>query len=245
MYRNAFTSVFVLLLPALLSAQTTGNTSAKTILTIDSLFVNLLDYLPPINELIDTAVAHSPEVKYWHAQVKLREYEVSLAKKDWARDVYVTGQYQGGTLGANINPDGSAILLGYLIGAGLRVPLSTVVGRKDRIGAAEAWLESTISKKEEAIRNIREVIFNEYQKLLMIQRKISILAETNESTSLIMEMAEERFRQGELTLDQLGTNTELKTKYSLIYEELRTEFFNTYTQLERLVGIPFSKFEKN
>ncbi|MFN3950947.1 MAG: TolC family protein [Thermaurantimonas sp.] len=245
MFRNAFALVFVLLLPALLSAQTTTGTSEKTILTIDSLFVNLLDYLPPINELIDTAVEHSPEVKYWHAQVKLREYEVSLAKKDWARDVYVTGQYQGGTLGANINPDGSAILLGYLVGAGLRVPLSTVVGRKDRIGAAEAWLESTISKKEEAIRNIRELIFNEYQKLLMIQRKIAILTETNESTSLIMEMAEERFRQGELTLDQLGTNTELKTKYSLIYEELRTEFFNTYTQLERLVGIPFSKFEKH
>lgn len=242
---RTFVVIILLVCNAVARAQAGNGKAQSNTATIDSLFVNLLDYLPPINELIDTAIAHSPEVKYWHAQVKLREYEVSLAKKDWARDIYVTGQYQGGTLGANINPDGSAILLGYLVGAGLRVPLSTVVGRKDRIGAAEAWLESTIAKKEEAIRNIRELIFNEYQKLLMIQRKISILAETNESTSLIMEMAEERFRQGELTLDQLGTNTELKTKYSLIYEELRTEFFNTYSQLERLVGIPFSKFEKH
>ncbi|GCD78214.1 hypothetical protein JCM31826_16960 [Thermaurantimonas aggregans] len=244
MFRNFFIIFFVIVHVGAWAQAGNGKAQSNA-MNMDSLFVNLLDYLPPINELIDTAIAHSPEVKYWHAQVKLREYEVSLAKKDWARDIYVTGQYQGGTLGANINPDGSAILLGYLVGAGLRVPLSTVIGRKDRIGAAEAWLESTIAKKEEAIRNIRELIFNEYQKLLMIQRKISILAETNESTSLIMEMAEERFRQGELTLDQLGTNTELKTKYSLIYEELRTEFFNTYSQLERLVGIPFSKFEKH
>lgn len=217
----------------------------KRSIELDSLFVNLLDYLPPINELIDTAVANSPEVKYWHAQVKLREYEVSIVRKDWARDIFITGQYQGGTLGAIIGPDGPPLFIGYLVGAGVRIPLSTVVGRKDRIGAAEAWLESTIAKRDEAIRNIRELIFNEYQKLLMIQRKIAILAETNESTSLIMEMAEERFRQGELTLDQLGTNTELKTKYNLLYEELRTEFFNTYSQLERLVGIPFSKFEKH
>lgn len=223
----------------------TQGVDRRKALELDSLFVNLLDYLPPINELIDTAVANSPEVKYWHAQVKLREYEVSIVRKDWARDIFVTGQYQGGTLGAAINAEGAPILVGYLVGAGLRIPLSTVVGRKDRIGAAEAWLESTIAKRDEAIRNIRELIFNEYQKLLMIQRKIAILAETNESTSLIMEMAEERFRQGELTLDQLGTNTELKTKYNLIYEELRTDFFNTYSQLERLVGIPFSKFEKH
>jgi len=79
---------------------------------------------------------------------------------------------------------------------------------------------------------------------LLLQRQLTILTEAKESSSLIMEMAEERFRQGELTLDQLGQNTELKAKYNMSFEEVRTEFFNTYGRLERIVGVPFSKFEK-
>ena len=211
---------------------------------IDTLFVYLLDYLPPLNAMIDTALNHSPEVQYWTAQIKYREYDVSIVKNEWMRDIYFTAQYQGGTLGAVVSPDASPLILGYLVGGGVRVPISTFASRKDKIGAAESWLESVQAKKMEAMRNTQELVFQEYQKLLLLQRQLTILTEAKESSSLIMEMAEERFRQGELTLDQLGQNTELKAKYNMSFEEVRTEFFNTYGRLERLVGVPFSKFEK-
>ena len=64
-----------------------------------------------------------------------------------------------------------------------------------------------------------------------------------ESLDLAMEMAEERFRRGELTMDQLGSYIELQAKYKTAYETMRTAFNNTYYKLERIVGIPLSAFE--
>ena len=95
-----------------------------------------------------------------------------------------------------------------------------------------------------AIEGVQEDVIETYNDLLLFQRLIGIQAEAMQSAELAMEMAEERFRRGELSMDQLGTYIELQAKYKTAYETMRTAFNNAYNKLERLVGVPFSEFEE-
>lgn len=225
------------------SGQQQTETADKTpVLTaMDTAAMDLVRFLPPLNELIDSALQHSPEIGFYNARVKQREYEVQVEKLSWARDISFGAQYNYGNLGSSVLDQ---INLGYQFSIGVRLPLSTFVGRSDRIGVREAEREAEIYKRDEIRLQVTENVIAEYNKLLLLQRLLRIQSDAKESAEIISEMAETRFRDGELSLDQIGSTTELKAKYNVEYEELRTEFNNTYFRLERLVGVPFSKFER-
>jgi len=198
--------------------------------------------LPPLNVLIDTALVHSPELNYYDSRIKVREYEISMAKKSWTSDVILGANVNVGTFGSVALDD---ITIGQQYTFGVRMPLSTIFTRNERIGMAESWLDTEIHKREEARRLVQDQVIELYNKLFLIRRLLEIQSEAKESSELIKEMGDIRFMDGELSIEDLGTTTELRAKYYSQYEELRTEFSNTYFRLERLVGVPFSKFEKS
>ena len=212
--------------------------------------INLLDYLPPLQVLIDSAIANSPEIAFYDARITGFQYDINIEKKRWADDIQIFTTYNY-TYGDQV-PLQNLVLattgpqsnFNILMGAGFRVPLSTVYGRNDRINRAKATRQSEVFMKEQAINLLKERIIETYNSLLLQRRLLDITAEARESAYLIKEMSEEQFRDGQLTLDQLGKSTELKAKYSTEYEQLRASFSSTYKQLERLVGVSFSKFEK-
>lgn len=220
---------------------TTGLDSLQERLSTIERSNDLSNVLPPLNVLIDTALVHSPELNYYDSRIKVREYEISMAKKSWTNDVILGANVNAGSFG-NVTLDN--ITIGQQYTFGVRMPLSTIFTRNDRIGMAEGWLETEIHKREEARRLVQDQVIELYNKLFLIRRLLEIQSEAKESSELIKEMGDIRFMDGELSIEDLGTTTELRAKYYSQYEELRTEFSNTYFRLERLVGVPFSKFEK-
>ena len=234
---------------AQLQAQT-DTSSVSADLAADSLTpvdINILDYLPPLPVLIDSAMRHAPEKDYYEALIESAEYDVVIEKKGWAKDIrFVAGynwSYGNQVIIQGISTGGNQINEGYNYGVGLTIPLSSWYGRNDRIKRAEAIMESQEAKYNAAERQVRERVIETYNELLLLQRLLDIISEAKESSRLISDMAEERFRDGELSLDQLGQTAELKARYASEYEQLRTQFSNAYTRLERLVGVPFSKFK--
>lgn len=215
---------------------------------IGSIDVNIMDYLPPLAVLIDSAMNHAPEKDYYDALVEVAERDVILAQKDWAKDVRVTGGYTW-TYGNqvlsqyNVVLNNNQINEGYNLGVGITIPLSTWYGRKDRIEKAEAMRESQLARYSRLENEVKESVIETYNQLILLRKQLDIISEAKESSRLISDMAEDLFRDGEMTLDQLGQTTELKARYASEYEQLRTEFNNTYLRLERIVGVPFSKFK--
>lgn len=219
--------------------------------TLDLLEVNLLDYLPPLKDLIDSAINHSPEVAFYDARAKGSEYDIKIEQKRWAADIQLTAGYNwangnqvslgtGQTAVTDIDQQTAQTTWG----AGFRMPLSTIYGRSDRINRARAVQESELHQKRLASETIRQTVIETYNALILQQKVLSITAEARESAFLIQEMSEQKFKDGDLTLEELGQVTELKAKYSIEYEQLSLEFRNTYKLLERIVGVPFSKFQK-
>lgn len=216
--------------------------------------LDLAEYLPPLSLLIEVAQENSPDLEITNLTAQKQEYELGLTKKDWTNLVSIGAQYRYGGVsgGAGSNVTNSQALLfpeDLTVGAyaflGIGVPLSYFVGRKDQIRSAEINVEIQESIKESKIRGIEEEVVSIYNRLLLLQDLIRISAEARENADLILEMSLERFRDGEISLDQLGASTSMKAKYASEYASLKTEFSVTFLQLERILGVSISKLQKS
>ena len=205
----------------------------------DTVQADLGKYLPPLALLIDSAVAHSPRLSHYNAMVKSYEYNVSETKMQWTNHFMLAGSYNYGDVGQLQNQ----LFLGQQLSVGFAIPLGAIANRRNKINIAKSQLEAESMTYEQVKLEVQEEVIGTYNDLLLFQRLIGIQAEAMQSAELAMEMAEERFRRGELTMDQFGTYIELQAKYKTAYETMRTKFNNTYYKLERIVGIPLSAFE--
>lgn len=205
------------------------------------------NYLPPLSVLIDSAVANAADVDVLKYIVKAREYKVGEERKDWSELLYVDGQYRYNRYDELVF-DQTGIpqpqrFSGYQVAAGVRIPLSYFVGRKDRIKELEMNVKTAEAEQRKKEDEVREAVISTYNRLLLLQELIKITTQAKQSTDLILEMAEDRFRDGELTIEDLGSSTHLRAQYAVQYETYISEFRTTYALLERLVGVPFAKLQ--
>lgn len=229
MFKKHFIAIIAALLGQIAVAQSTA----------DTVQADLGKYLPPLALLIDSAVANSPRLSHYNAMVKSYEYNVSQQKLAWTDHIVFGGNYNYGDIGQLQN----TLFLGRQVSVGVAIPLGAIANRKNQVNIAKSQLEAEEMTYEQVKLEVQEEVIGTYNDLLLYQRLIGIQAEAMQSAELAMEMAEERFRRGELTMDQLGTYIELQAKYKTAYETMRTKFNNTYYKLERIVGIPLSAFE--
>lgn len=206
---------------------------------IDSLVINLEQYLPPLNVMIDSALANAPEIEYFLQRQLMFEHEMAINRYDFLKNIRGSFNYFAGN---NAFIGDALFLSGYNYGVGVTLPIGELVTRNNRIRMAEAASKSEEAKKNEQERAIREAVQNAYARLFTLRELIAFATEAKETSQFIYEQARERFVRGELTLDELGQQTDLRTKWGVNYVNVRNEFFETYRELQMLVGTPFSKF---
>ena len=208
---------------------------------------DIMDFLPPLPIIIDSALANSPEVGYFESLLESSEYDVSLEKKSWSNDIRFqagyTWTYGNQVVIQGVSTGGNDINEGYNYGVAVSIPLSSWYSRSDRINRAEALRGSQQAKINEAAVKVREQVIETYNELLLMQRLLKISAEAKESSRLILQMAEERFKDGESSLEELASATDYNARYAMEYEQTRTAFSNAYARLERLAGVSFSKMK--
>lgn len=207
---------------------------------------NLVSHLPPLHMLIDSALANSPEMIISEYNVTNSESEVIIGTMDWTELIGVSGRY---TYGQFISNEGFGFALsqpigGYQISAGVSLPLGYFASRSQKVEIIRTQLEIQKQQNRQTEMAIREQIIEMYNQLVLLQRLISITAEARESAILQYQMAEDRFREGQSSLEELASATNMRANFASVYEQQRAEFGQSYAALERLVGTPFSKFPK-
>lgn len=210
---------------------------------------NIMDFLPPLSVIIDSALSNSPEVGFFESMMESTEYDVSLEKKSWSNDIRFQGGYNW-TYGNQLLLPGvgtgeATSNEGYNYGVVISIPLSTWYTRSDRVKRAEALRGSQQAKVDQANIKIREEVIMTYNDLLLSQRLLKISSESKEGSQLILKEAEEKFKDGEIGLEELVGASDYKTRSAMEYEQTRTAFSNAYARLERLTGVSFIKMKKN
>tara|TARA_R110002072_G_scaffold97726_2_gene214843 strand:- start:714 stop:1454 length:741 start_codon:yes stop_codon:yes gene_type:complete len=241
---NSFLRFCILPLAFALSIPAFSQSDNDSLATTD-----IMDFLPPLSVIIDSALANSPEVGYFESIMESTEYDVSLEKKSWANDIRFQGGYNW-TYGNQLLLPGvgtgeATSNEGYNYGVVISIPLSTWYTRSDRVKRAEALRGGQQAKVDQASVKIREEVITTYNQLLLMQRLLKISSESKESSELILEEAEKKFKDGEIGLEELVGAADYRTRSAMEYEQNRTAFNNAYTALERLAGVPFSKMKKN
>lgn len=205
------------------------------------LSTDLEEKLPGLDTLIQVAMKHSPYVKYNQAVVENTEEQVVLARRFWHNNVSAFANYSGGNqrllLGGG-NGDGQNNLLnGYRYGVNVNIPLSTITTRRPRISAAEATYRAAKFDKEKTELELRTQIIKEYYDLLAAQNILKIKGMGKENSLLRHEIAEQKFTEGSLSLEDYTDVGESMIRAETEYEEAKRNFFTEFRQFEQLLGM--------
>lgn len=212
--------------------------------------LSLEEQLPPLDSLIDMAIAQHPTIRLNEALIGSAESRLKLARKSWTSLLrgYVDYGYGNqaivttGTQGADL----SNIANGYRAGANLSIPLSEILNRGDRINLQKKEMEATYYKTREMELVIADQVIEQYNNLILAQRLMKIRMQMQEKARTNLSQVEMEFNLGNLDASSYMRNAEIHTIAQSEYENARSSFFVAVQKLELLTGVSLKQIvQKN
>ncbi|MCK9219683.1 MAG: TolC family protein [Bacteroidales bacterium] len=210
--------------------------------------------IPQLEDLIDSAIVHSPLLWSQDADIAIWKYKVKTAKREWMQNLYIDGQLQNDIWDALTNNrptygDNNSIVsyqnnYRYLASISLRLPMDDFWDRKNRIKTANKEVEKAIAIKSSEIIELRKIIIVQYNQLIVNQRILKIANDNVIANALQKEMGDKEFLNGQTTLYELAYINEMYRKAVTDFEQSRNEFYNAYMILQEIAGIKFNVINK-
>ncbi len=231
-----------------------GFSQAKDTTYFNPLIDDIIQRIPPLEDLIDSAIVHSPEVKMWTADIQAWRYRVKSANRIWMRnfylDTYLESSFWNATTQNSDNLGASSSIYSLqnnIRGLGsleIKLPMLDLWDRKNQMKIATKEIEKSMASKDNIILLLRQTIITNYNQLIVNQK---ILKNANESViagSMNKEMGDKEFLNGQSTLYDLAYIMEMYRVAVYNYETSRNAFFNSYMILQELCGFKFNVINK-
>lgn len=215
----------------------------------DPIYDDIANKIPPLEALIDSAIANSPEIKIEELQASYSRYEIITARRDWTKHFVVIGYTTANTWVSNDRDELTRLNNFYLsetrrYGAnaaiGFEFPLNSIINRKNSINKEKKRLEIAIVRRELIVRIIRKSVITHYNELLQQQQKMKISNDYQQTSEMMMQNAEIMFRNGEIPAEEFNRQKDYQTRGAIQYADIIGRFNNAYTILEELVGFKFN-----
>ncbi|MFH1297945.1 MAG: TolC family protein, partial [Bacteroidota bacterium] len=230
-------------------ASTFGQTR-DTLFVFNPIIDDITLRIPPLDDLIDSAIVHSPNVKAVDAEIYMRKYMIKTARRDILTNFYLDAGlniwYEDGLTHTQSNfGDINSVLAnrdisGYALGISVRMPLDDLMDRRNRVKHATKFMEQAFSEREYQIRLMRRDIIVQYNRLTINQKILKIANDNQIYMSLQMALAEKEFLNGQIGLYELARLNEMNRRAVTDFETSRNEFYNAYMILQEIVGIKFN-----
>jgi len=206
--------------------------------------------LPPLESIIDSAIAHNPNVKFRDLQIDVNNSKLKAERLQWTRDLGIQTDMRYGTFdnfstntAAGQNPSLIATRsnqLNYGGGAYLKIPLYDVVSRKNQIRLAKAEIEQAQSFSQAQRNEVRQSVIKQYNDLILKQRILKIKSKFAETSKINIEMVEKEFLNGIVTVTEYARISGIFSTTETDFEISKMEFRTAYMMLEEIVGIKFN-----
>ena len=203
--------------------------------------------LPPIFELIDSAIRHN-------AMVRARELDINSQKNNWTRNLGLQIDSRYGTFdnfSSNISGPSTTISssttsqLNYGAGFYVKFPLFDMLDRKNQIKKTKIQLEQAKSFSDAQKDEVKQLVIRLYQDLLLKQRILVIKSEGLGNAKVNMDMIEKEFRNGTITVSEYVRISEIVERAKTDYESAKTDFITGKMILEDLVGFTINNADSN
>ncbi len=203
--------------------------------------------LPPLEILIDSAIARAPLLKGHQLSIKKNELDVKRLKNNWRKDIVTGGVNVNYGLFDNliISKDLGIDNLNtkanqqtrYTLGVAVKIPITAFLDKYD-FRMAQLTLEQTEIEKQVLIQSIREEVYNRYNFLINSYQKYNLLLEDIDGYEILLSNAEKDFLSNRITVEEV-TNVKMSvSKAKMELNDARNEFFRARWFLEELTGVP-------
>lgn len=205
----------------------------------------IAEQLPPLDSLIDMAVAHHPTVKLNQELEGVAADRVKLEKNSWTEMVRGYYDYSAGNQSLVVtglqNNDINNLTNGYRAGVNISLPLYQLTTRKTRIRLQQQELRATEYKTQEVEIEVARLVIEEYNNVIAGQKLMKNQSEMVELARSNFQIAEAEYKTGNMEGAVFIRNAEILNIARANYENVRKEFFIAVQNLELLIGNPLSQ----
>lgn len=204
----------------------------------------LKDQLVPLDSIIDLAIANNPGLKAQEALITAGNEQIKLGRREWQNGVFVSFNQNIGNqtlfYDSNNEPLGTqsqSTTTGYRLGLNVNVPLFWFFARSNRINIFKQELNVRRETKEKLKIDLARIVISEYNNMLSTHQILLIASNSRSSARMVMDMANQQFKQGDISIGEYTSVMGIATKAESDYEIAKSNFYTWYEQLEQLLGV--------
>lgn len=206
--------------------------------------------LPPLLDLVDSALKKNASVQYRKLEVGLRESNLKSEKIYWTRNMGVQADSRYGTFDnfSSSSTSQSTTLItstnkqfNYGVGVYLKMPLGDIINRKNQVKRAQTEVEEAKMLALAQEDEIRQAVIKLYQDLLLRQKLLMIKSAALGNARVNGEMVEKEFRNGLIPINEYVRISDIVTRAEADYEIAKTEFATAKQLLENITGLTFGQ----
>lgn len=211
----------------------------------------LKDQLVPLDSIIDLAIANNPGIKAQDALITAGSEQVKLGRREWQNGVFVSFNQNMGNqtlfFDSNNEPLGTqsqSTTTGYRLGFNVNVPLFWFFARTNRINIYKQELNVRRETKEKLKIDLARIVIAEYNSMLSTHSILLIASNSRSSARMVMDMANQQFKQGDISISDYTSIMGLASKAESDYEIAKSNFYTWYEQLEQIIGVRLDKLTR-
>ena len=200
--------------------------------------------LPPISELQDSAVIHSPLLKIYDSDIVIQKLKIKSEKREWMHSLgFEAGAKYGlfdnlilkEDLGIQDVATSTTEQTRYNLGFFLKIPLSSIYD-KSNIRIAKEEVDKLRYQKQESVLELRQLIV-QYNNVIRAHKNLIIRTSDVESYKVQMLRADKDLENGLINIAEYARLRDMLSRATLGLEDSKVEFITALQLLQETVGI--------
>lgn len=205
----------------------------------------ITDMLPPLRNLQDSAELYSPLLKMYDSDIIIQEMKVKLEKREWMDYLGFEASVKYGLfdnllivedLGLTESQTNTSEQMRYTLGVLFRIPLSAFADNSN-ISIAKEEKEKLRFKKEQTLKELRQLVIIQYYNIVKAHKKMSIFSQDVEVYRVQMIRAEKDYENRQIEVSEFARLHDLSSKAMSNLEESKAEFATALQILQETVGV--------
>lgn len=218
---------------------------------IDDGFGSDLPNIPPLQQLIDSALVNSPLMRRFDAAIELEKLDLSFERRQWLDYLYVEGNTRYGVYDQIYFQglaDGVESPVGFLNqrrqawyygGVSIKLPISTFINQKKRLQQTHLSLDIINHEKEMMADELQKSIIEAYYTVLFRYESMNTFYAIYQDLKVAYRDAQNRLEEQKIGFNDYAILSSTYGKAKNDWDQARSDFLISLNLLRFMTGWDF------